>query len=336
MEVSHRRDANEGVPMTDTTIARPPFDPELAAALAAVGDQLPSTITPEMIPLMRSTPLLMVTPEQLKEAGIEARDVTIPSYDGAEIELTILQPEGRTGTGPGFFHTHGGGMIIGDRWTGVSMFFEWLHRYNAVAVTVEYRLAPEFPDPAPVEDCYAGLVWTAAHADELGIDLDRLIIAGGSAGGGLAAGTALLARDRKGPGLHGQLLMYPMLDDRDETRSTAQIDGVGVWDRGSNVTGWTALLGDRKGTADVSIYAAPARATDLSGLPTAFIDCGSAEVFRDEDVAYASAIWASGGQAELHVWPGGFHGFEGLVPQAVLSQLMVAARNSWVDRLLGS
>src|SRR5205823_2536521 len=150
--------------------------------------------------------------------------------------------------------------------------------------------------PTPIEDCYAGLVWTAAHAGELGIDPDRLMIAGGSAGGGLAAGCALLARDRKGPRLCAQMLVYPMIDDRDQTVSSQQIDGVGVWDRATNVMGWVALLGDRRGTDDVSIYAAPARATDLSGLPPAYIECGSAEVFRDEDVAYASAIWAAGGQ----------------------------------------
>ncbi|MET1019405.1 MAG: alpha/beta hydrolase [Microterricola sp.] len=323
--------------MTDTlTITRPPFDPELEAALSALAGAIPPTITPEMIAPMRQAPMLSVTEEILLEAGIEARDVTITGHEGADIIVTVLQSAGRTGTGPGIYHTHGGGMIIGDRWTGAAALFDWIVEYNAVAVSVEYRLAPEFPDPYPVEDCYAGLVWTAENAVELGIELDRLLIVGGSAGGGLAAGVALLARDRKGPALCGQLLMYPMIDDRDQTVSTVQIDGVGVWDRGSNVTGWDALLGERRGTDAVSIYAAPARASDLSGLPPAFIDCGSAEVFRDEDVAYASTIWASGGQAELHVWPGGFHAFEGFAPQAALSRAMVAARNDWVRRILGS
>jgi acetyl esterase/lipase len=125
-----------------------------------------------------------------------------------------------------------------------------------------------------------------------------------------------------------------MLDDRDQTVSTRQIDGIGVWDRGSNVTGWSALLGDRRGTGDVSVYAAPARATDLSGLPPAFVDCGSAEVFRDEDVAYATALWAAGVQAELHVWPGGFHGFDMMAPHAALAKAARAARDSWVARTL--
>lgn len=205
-----------------------------------------------------------------------------------------------------------------------------------MAVTVEYRLAPEFPDPYPVEDCYAGLVWTSDHAEELGIDPTQLIVAGASAGGGLAAGIALLARDRKGPALAGQVLIYPMLDDCDNTISTSQIDGEGIWDRSSNVMGWTALLGERKGTDDVSIYAAPARATDLSGLPRTFIDCGSAEVFRDEDVAYATALWQAGVQAELHVWPGGFHGFDMSAPDSVLGKKMISTRSQWIAQLFNS
>jgi acetyl esterase/lipase len=318
-----------------TTISRPPFDPELEAMLAVLGDQMPPSITPEMIPLLRQASPVSVDHDQvLADAGISRRDVTIPGYEGDEIVVSVLQREGRTGTGPGIFHTHGGGMIIGDRWVGLGQFLPWILRFDAVVVTVEYRLAPEFPDPYPVEDCFAGLVWTAEHAAELGIDPDRLIIAGASAGGGLAAGTALLARDRQGPALAGQVLIYPMLDDRDATVSTAQIDGVGVWDRTSNITGWSALLGDRVGTDDVSIYAAPARATDLSGLPPAFIDCASAEVFRDEDVAYATALWHAGVQAELHVWPGGFHGFDLMAPHTAIAKAMTAARDEWIGRLL--
>lgn len=312
--------------MSTNSTVRPPFDPELEAALELVAQMLPPTITPELIPMLRANPANPITSEMLEDAGIRARDVTIPGYRGDPIEVTVLEAKDRVGTGPGIVHTHGGGMIFGDRWTGLGAFFDAITRHNAVVVTVEYRLAPEFPDPYPVEDSYAGLVWTAEHAADLGIDSARMIVAGGSAGGGLAAGMALMARDRGGPVLRGQMLFYPMLDDRDESISTFQIQGVGVWDRGSNITGWSALLGERRGGADVSVYAAPSRATDLSGLPPAFIDCGSAEVFRDEDIAYASAIWACGGQAELHVWPGGFHAFEGLAPEARLSKEMVAVR----------
>lgn len=318
-----------------TPIARPPFDAELEAVLAVLGEQMPPTLTPEMIPLLRQGSIADApVNELLAEAGVARRDVAIPGYEGAEIVVSVLQREGRTGVGPGIYHTHGGGMIIGDRFVGLGQILPWILAHDAVAVTVEYRLAPEHPDPYPVEDCYAGLLWTAEHAGELGIDPERLIIAGASAGGGLAAGTALLARDRRGPALAGQVLIYPMLDDRDMTVSTSQVDGVGVWDRTSNVTGWSALLGDRRGTEHVSIYAAPARASDLSGLPPAFIDCGSVEVFRDEDVAYATALWHAGVQAELHVWPGGFHGFDLMAPHTALAQAMTAARNAWVARIL--
>ncbi len=320
-----------------TTIARPPFDPELEAVLTVLAQQVPPTITADMIPMMREGLGIDLSVDQLlQDAGIEREDHTIAGYGGDAIEVTVLRPRGRTGTGPGIYHTHGGGMILGDRLVGIATLIPWMLAHDAAVVTVEYRLAPEFPDPYPVEDCYAGLVWTGEHAAELGIDPARLIIAGASAGGGLAAGTALLARDRSGPALAGQMLICPMLDDRDVTVSTAQIDGVGVWDRGSNLTGWTALLGDRRGTDDVSIYAAPARATDLSGLPPAYIDCGSAEVFRDEDVAYATALWHAGVQAELHVWAGGFHGFDMMAPHAALAQASVTTRDGWVARILGS
>ncbi|MES9506565.1 alpha/beta hydrolase [Streptomyces sp. NPDC000609] len=318
------------------TFPRPPLDPELEAALLLVQDQVP-TITPELIPAMRQagTPV-DVSDDVLADAGATRRDVTIPGFEGADIQVSVITGLGRTGSrpGPGIYHVHGGGMILGDRMIGIAQVLPWIVEHDAVAVAVEYRLAPEFPDPCPVEDCYAGLVWTARHAAELGIDPERLIIAGASAGGGLAAGTALLARDRNGPRLAGQMLICPMLDDRDESVSTVQFEDAVLWDRTSNRTGWSALLGERRGTDDVSVYAAPARATDLSGLPPTFIDCGSAEVFRDEDVAYAAALWRAGIQAELHVWPGGFHGFDMIAPHTAVSQSATAARRAWLARLL--
>ncbi|RKT86343.1 Acetyl esterase/lipase [Saccharopolyspora antimicrobica] len=319
-----------------TRNTRPPFDPELEAVLAIVNAEVPA-ITPETIPALREAGNQMeAVEEMLRTAGVTRRDLTIPGYEGADLPVSVFARADHTEAGPGFYQIHGGGMIMGDRTTGMSHFLPWIVEHDAVVVAIEYRLAPEFPDPYPVEDCYAGLLGTAEHAAELGIDPDRLIISGASAGGGLAAGTALLARDRKGPELAGQVLIYPMLDDRDQSVSTAQYDGFGLWDRQSNLTGWNALLGERRGTEDVSIYAAPARATDLSGLPPAFIDCGSAEVFRDEDVAYATALWRSGVQAELHVWPGGFHGFDVAAPHTALARGMAAARNAWVARLLES
>ena len=285
---------------------------------------------------MRATPISEAIDNVLERRDVSHREVTVPGHQGDDITLSIFARRDHDAAGPAIYHTHGGGMIIGDRFTGIDMALDWVERFDAVCVSVEYRLAPEFPDPCLIEDCYAGLAWTAEHAGELGIDAGRLIIAGGSAGGGLAAGTALLARDRQGPPLSGQVLACPMLDDRNRTVSASQYVGIGVWDRGSNQTGWGAYLGDRCGTENVSIYAAPARAIDLSGLPPAYIDVGSAEVFRDEAVAYASQIWADGGTAELHVWSGGFHGFDGMAPHARVSQESVQARTNWVARHFGA
>jgi acetyl esterase/lipase len=143
-----------------------------------------------------------------------------------------------------------------------------------------------------------------------------------------------MARDRGGPAIAGQLLLCPMLDDRNDTPSAVQMAGLGIWDRGANEVGWTALLGDARGGPNVPAYAAPARASDLSGLPPAYIDVGSAETFRDEAVTYASRIWQAGGDAELHVWPGGFHAFAGFAPQAALSKDAAAAPAAWLRRLL--
>ena len=321
-----------------SSVAPPvPFDPELGAALTAINELLPPAFTADQIPLLRSGgPQIVITDEELQRDGkFTVAERTVPGLDGdPDISLLICTPTTVTGTLGCVYHTHGGGMIVGDNRMGVVEMLDWAEELSLVVVSVEYRLAPETPHPGPVNDCYAGLLWTAEHADELGFDPSRLIVAGGSAGGGLAAALALMARDKGGPELAGQMLIYPMLDDRNDTPSSLQMAGRGIWDHTANDTGWTALLGDAHGGPDVSPYAAPARATDLSNLPPAFIDVGSAETFRDEDVAYASRIWQAGGRAELHVWPGCFHGFDGFVPQARLSHEAKAARVRWLHRLL--
>lgn len=318
------------------THKRPPFDVELEAVLALLGDEVPSTVTPDMLDSLRVDQASLPIAEIIGERPIVHSERVIPGPDGEpDLIVSIFTRTDHVEGGPGFYHIHGGGMIMGDRHKGIDVVLEWVEMMDAVAVSVEYRLAPENPDPAPVDDCYAGLVWTAENAEELGFDARHLMIVGGSAGGGLAAGVALMARDKGTPTLVGQVLIYPMLDDRNETISSHQIVGEGVWDRRSNDTGWDALLGDRRKTDAVSIYASPSRATDLSDLPPAYIEVGTSEVFRDEDVAYASAMWAVGGQAELHVWPGGFHGFDLTAPQAALSVIARETRTRWVRRTLG-
>jgi acetyl esterase/lipase len=227
-------------------------------------------------------------------------------------------------------------MVMGTRYSGAAPLVAWAIEHDAVCVTVEYRLAPEHPAPIPVRDCYAGLAWMADHTADLAIDPDRIVIFGGSGGGGLAAGTTLLARDRGGPKLLGQLLQCPMLDDRSDTASAREFDGTGVWDRQCNITAWQAVLGDAFGTDDVDPYSAPARHPDLSGLPATFIDVGAAETYRDEAVDYARRIWAAGGLCELHVWGGAFHGFYDIVPGAAVSRACLEARDGWLRRRLSA
>lgn len=310
------------------------FDPELKAALAVVGGLFPPTVTPELIPFMRRSYASPARSDILAAHRIRIEDLHYPGHEGASIAASVISPEDSAQPLPALLIFHSGGMMFGDRFSGLDEPLQWVERYGMRLISVEYRLAPEHPDPVPFEDCYAALEWVGANARTLGIRPDRLAVAGASAGGGLAAGVALAARDRGGPHLCGQLLDYPMLDDRGLTASTYAFDGVGVWDRVSNETGWAALLGGRVGGEEVSAYAAPARAEDLSGLPPTFLSVGGAEIFRDETVAYAQALWEAGVETELHVWPGAFHACDIFAPHASISRAMIHARRDWVERTL--
>lgn len=224
---------------------------------------------------------------------------------------------------------------MGTRLTLVNVTFDWIKACDAVVVSVEYRLAPEHPDPAPVEDCYAGLKWMSEHASELGVNPEQIILAGFSAGGGLAAGTALLARDRKGPKVCAMCLIAPMLDDRSVTVSSQQFwKEYKILSGEDNALAWGWLLQGKTGD-EVSVYAAPARAKDVKGLPQAWIDVGEVEVFRDECVAFAGKLWEAGEACELHVWKGAFHSFDFAVPGAAVSKMALEARLGWIKRILG-
>lgn len=318
----------------DGRILRPDIDPELRAGLAVVGGMFPPTITPDLIDFMRVSYAAPPVDDLLRQRGVERYDEVIAGHDGAPVAVSVLRPAGVSGPRPGVLYAHSGGLMFGDRFSGIDLVLDWVTELGVVLVTVEYRLAPEHPDPCPREDMYAALEWTAHEAHRLGIRTDRLLVAGASAGGGLAAGLALAARDRGGPPLVGQVLDYPMLDDRGGTASTGQFDGVGVWDRVSNETGWTALLGPARGSADVSPYAAPARATDLGGLPPALLVVGAAEIFRDEAISYADRIWQAGGDAELHVFAGAFHACDIFAPHTSVGRSMIRTRNTWVEKVL--
>ena len=315
------------------TTPRPSLDPELRELLADM--PLMSQLSPEVLAQLRQLPSTPVEP-LLAHRQVDRREVTVPAKDGVPIPLSVFSPANtdRTGAAPCVYWMHGGGMVMGDRFSQIDIPLEWLDEFGAVVVSVDYRLAPEATGTALVDDCYQGLLWVAEHAAELGIDPSRIVVAGASAGGGLAAGVTLLARDLGTPAIAAQMLICPMLDHRNTSTSSRQYSGgPGVWTREMNEFGWRAVLGDLT-DQEVPAYVSPALANDLSDLPTAYIDTGSAEVFRDEDTDYATRIWAAGGQTELHVWAGGFHGFDTLYPQARISATARRTRTAWLARIL--
>jgi acetyl esterase/lipase len=256
---------------------------------------------------------------------VTAIDHATTAPDGADILLRWFVKDGGA-RGPAVYYVHGGGMILGSLRLYDRLIREYVSKSGIPALAVDYRLAPEHPHPTPAEDCYAGLVWLAEHASQLGLDPARIAVMGDSAGGGLAAGTALIARDRSGPALARQILVYPMLDDRSTVPDPA-LEPFVTWTYDDNLTGWGALLGADAGGEGVSAYAAPARADDLRALPATYIDVGELDIFRDEDITYARRIAETGTSVELHVHPGVPHAFEQYAASADVS------RRAFADRL---
>ncbi|RSM40539.1 alpha/beta hydrolase [Amycolatopsis balhimycina DSM 5908] len=255
---------------------------------------------------------------------VDVRDTAVPGpSDAPDVPVRVYAPADRTGAVPGLLYIHGGGFVLGDLEMSHAQLLHLVDELGIVIVAVDYRLAPEHPFPAPVEDCYAALSWVAAKADELGIDPARIGIAGDSAGGGLSAGVTLLARDRGGPALCFQYLGIPELDDRLDTPSMRDYTDTPIWNRPNAVVSWTSYLGTEPGGDDVSPYAAPARATDLSGLPPAFVTTCQFDPLRDEGIEYARRLAHAGVQAELRHYPGTFHG-SGMVETAAISRRMFA------------
>ncbi|MFM8772862.1 MAG: alpha/beta hydrolase [Actinomycetota bacterium] len=263
---------------------------------------------------------------------VVAEDRIVQGSGGArDIRVRIYTPVDATGlTLPGIFYIHGGGMIMGSIEANELTCAMLCETVNAVVISTDYRKAPEDPHPAQSDDCYAALAWTVEHAGELGIDAGRLAIFGGSAGGNLAIAVSLMARDRGTPAISFVMAPYPMLDDRNETPSSRDITEVGIWDRSGNVEAWAWFLG---GVA-ADGYAAPARATDLRGLPPMFIDVGDMDLFRDEDVDFAGRLLQAGNPLEFHVYPGAYHASEVFAPTAELSQRIWGTRVAALKRAL--
>lgn len=298
------------------------FDPELAPWVSML-PQMPFTDIQES--RRRFTELLATMPTYDPPVPVDVRDTAVPGPAGApDVPVRIYRPSGE-GSLPGMLLIHGGGFTVGTLDMEDGHATQLAAEVGVVVVSVDYRLAPEDPFPAGVEDCYAALIWTAAHADELGIDTDRLGVGGESAGGGLAAAVALLARDRSGPALCFQLLGIPELDDRLDTPSMRAFTDTPLWNRPNAERSWDYYLGGQgiRGGADVSPYAAPARAQDLSGLPPAYVTTCEFDPLRDEGLTYAHRLIQSGVGTEVHHYPGTFHGSQ-LVRDAAVSRRMAA------------
>ncbi len=320
-------------------------DPELARFLETMPSfDLRDEVLPEMRRVFDATPSLepvyLEGPVDLE--SVTREDVRVPGPEGSpEVRVVVYRPKASAGKAmrAGLLHLHGGGYVLGTPER-----VDLRNRYLAadvgcVVASVDYRLAPETPFPGPVEDCYASLRWLHRQAAALGVDPARIAVKGESAGGGLAACLALLARDRKELPLSHQFLVYPMLDDR--TASATETDpheysGEFLWTRENNRYGWRAMLGGKEpGGADVSPYVAAARAEDLRGLPATFLQVGSLDLFVEENVDYARRLLRAGVPTELHVYPGGFHGLD-LVPDTNIKKQFARDSHLALRRALGN
>ena len=295
------------------------YDPELALLVPA----LPTTMdlsSVEKVQAMRTASRLPLPDAPPDRSDVTKEDRRVPGPKGApEVPIRIYRPRAAAAAPrAGVLEIHGGGFMFGD----IAMMDGWCQivagELGAVVVSVDYRLAPEHPFPAGVEDCYAALAWFAAHARELGVDAARIAVAGQSAGGGLAAATALLARDRGGPALCFQLLEIPELDDRLDTPSMRAFTDTPLWNRPNAVWSWRHYLGPSH-SGEPSHYAAPSRAKDLAGLPPAYVSTMEFDPLRDEGILYALRLLQAGVSVELHSLPGTFHG-SALIPGAKVSQ----------------
>ena len=301
-------------------------------------------LDPELVPLMASAPSFSLSDDAIGPMRAQLVAAPAPALSQAVVRtehvvsedprvvVRVHRPRGVEGPLPLVYSIHGGGYVFGTYDMDDTRFDRWCPMFSCIGISVEYRLAPETAYPGPLEDCYAGLLWAYENRDELGIDASRLVIAGVSAGGGLAAGLALLARDRGEVPITHQLLECPMIDDRQST-SSSRLDGLAVWSRESNTFGWKAYLGARYGTDDVPPYAAPARAVDLAGLPPGLVIVGGADGFRDEDIAYAARLNQAGVPTELHMLPGAPHGVQMFVGTAVAT-LWTDLVERWLGRVL--
>jgi acetyl esterase len=314
---------------------RHPFDPELAAALA-----MSPHVDISDLAAARSAQAaeLVGTAERADSTGVDVSDLRVPGPDpAAELVLRIYRPQKATGPLPVLYNIHGGGFVLGTPDVDHDDNLRFSRELDALVVSVDYRLAPEHPYPAALEDCYAGLCRLVQHSAELDIAPDRIAVRGDSAGACLAAALALLTRDRGGPRICFQQLHSPSVDDRLATPSALAFTDTPVWNRRNAQLSWEAYLGAGvPGSDTVDHYAAPARSAvaDLVGLPPAHVAVMQFDPLRDEGVDYARALLAAGIPTELHLYPGTFHG-AGMVTHAAVVQRATAEALAVLRRALG-
>lgn len=311
------------------------LDPDVAAvvkAMAEAGIAFPETPRGDwkakrdgMTPLMEQMMSQLPVPP-----AVEIKVFTTKSKDGAEIELRWTTKKNGA-AGPAVLYVHGGGMIVGTAKMYDPIVADYVNATGVPFLSVEYRLAPEAQGEMLAEDCYAGLTWLIANAAKLGVDPKRIAIMGDSAGGGLAAGLGILARDR-GIHLARQILIYPMLDDRNQNPNPL-IKPLITWNYDDNFTGWSALIGKDFGTDKVSPVVAPARLKDFKGLAPTYIDVGELDIFRDENIAYAQQLALANVPVEFHLHPGAPHGAERVAPDSALSRRILADRYRVISSL---
>ena len=273
----------------------------------------------------------------VEDAGMAPETIRVAGRSGApDVPLYVYNKASENRKRPAVYHIHGGGMILGSvEWSRTTM-APLLAEFDMVGVSVGYRLAPGTPFPGPQEDCYAGLEWMVAHADDLGIDPGRIVVVGESAGGGLAAALAHMVRDRGDFQLAGQVLIYPMLDCRTGSSDDcwdACIGGEFGWTPSNNQFGWSALRGDYVPDDERKAWFSPSLAEDLSGLPPSFIAVGALDLFVNEDIDYARRLTAAGVPVEFHLYPSAMHGFDAH-PTAWVSQQARRDRQEAMKRLL--
>lgn len=306
------------------------FDPELAVVVP----HLPSADLADLQAARDWIAGFAANAPAADETGVEVSDHYAPGHEGApDVLVRVYRPAGVDGALPAILHIHGGGFVLGSIASEHRGCCDLARNIGAVVATVEYRLAPEHPFPAAIHDCFAALVWLAAKSADLGVDPDRIALFGQSAGGGLSAGLALYNRDHGGPPLCFQYLGIPELDDRLDTPSMRAFTDTPMWMRPNAEWSWKYYLGD-PAPAEVSIYAAPARATDLAGLPPAYIATMEYDPLRDEGIHYALGLLAAGVKVELHSFPGTFHGSI-LVQHAAVTQRINAELAVVLRRALG-